>query len=138
MQKHSQHAGNELIDEVFTVSENTTVGEGVSLLFETLEGAVELEGPEEVVGFLEVGAHGPDLVDEVLDAGDALLAEGLLDDGVVVEGDARAVHLTEATLVDQLAHGVARRVPVGDVGLCLLYTSPSPRDVEESRMPSSA
>ena len=28
----------------------------------------------------------------------------------------------------------------GDVGdmICLLYTSPSPRDVEESRMPSSA
>ena len=24
------------------------------------------------------------------------------------------------------------------IGLCLLYTSPSPRDVEESRMPSSA
>ena len=25
-----------------------------------------------------------------------------------------------------------------NVGCCLLYTSPSPRDVEESRMPSSA
>ena len=25
-----------------------------------------------------------------------------------------------------------------DKGRCLLYTSPSPRDVEESRMPSSA
>ena len=25
-----------------------------------------------------------------------------------------------------------------DVNICLLYTSPSPRDVEESRMPSSA
>ena len=25
-----------------------------------------------------------------------------------------------------------------DLGACLLYTSPSPRDVEESRMPSSA
>ena len=25
-----------------------------------------------------------------------------------------------------------------DCGICLLYTSPSPRDVEESRMPSSA
>ena len=24
------------------------------------------------------------------------------------------------------------------IGICLLYTSPSPRDVEESRMPSSA
>ena len=27
---------------------------------------------------------------------------------------------------------------LGMIGLCLLYTSPSPRDVEESRMPSSA
>ena len=27
---------------------------------------------------------------------------------------------------------------VVDSGTCLLYTSPSPRDVEESRMPSSA
>ena len=26
----------------------------------------------------------------------------------------------------------------GDYIICLLYTSPSPRDVEESRMPSSA
>ena len=25
-----------------------------------------------------------------------------------------------------------------DINVCLLYTSPSPRDVEESRMPSSA
>ena len=25
-----------------------------------------------------------------------------------------------------------------DIRICLLYTSPSPRDVEESRMPSSA
>ena len=37
---------------------------------------------------------------------------------------------------------VARRVAQGDLGgpilVCLLYTSPSPRDVEESRMPSSA
>ena len=28
--------------------------------------------------------------------------------------------------------------PVGQLQCCLLYTSPSPRDVEESRMPSSA
>ena len=36
--------------------------------------------------------------------------------------------------------GVIRKVQ-GDLGgltTCLLYTSPSPRDVEESRMPSSA
>ncbi|VDG24321.1 ribosome maturation factor RimM [Lactobacillus sp.] [Lactiplantibacillus mudanjiangensis] len=35
------------------------------------------------------------------------------------------------TLVN--THGIR-----GEVKVCLLYTSPSPRDVEESRMPSSA
>ena len=34
----------------------------------------------------------------------------------------------------EIGHDVA----VIDLVLCLLYTSPSPRDVEESRMPSSA
>ena len=38
---------------------------------------------------------------------------------------------TGTDTVEYLASGVADRV-------CLLYTSPSPRDVEESRMPSSA
>ena len=31
-----------------------------------------------------------------------------------------------------------RTMPMDSTGVCLLYTSPSPRDVEESRMPSSA
>ena len=30
------------------------------------------------------------------------------------------------------------RPSLGGIWVCLLYTSPSPRDVEESRMPSSA
>ena len=38
---------------------------------------------------------------------------------------------------DMVAVG-ATLVEFGEGGDCLLYTSPSPRDVEESRMPSSA
>ena len=40
--------------------------------------------------------------------------------------------------VDELYRALdhARRTP--DVGTCLLYTSPSPRDRQKSRMPSSA
>ena len=34
--------------------------------------------------------------------------------------------------------GGGMREVSGKLGVCLLYTSPSPRDVEESRMPSSA
>ena len=34
--------------------------------------------------------------------------------------------------------GVLTEIPFELIRACLLYTSPSPRDVEESRMPSSA
>ena len=34
--------------------------------------------------------------------------------------------------------GKPEQIPSSDTTTCLLYTSPSPRDVEESRMPSSA
>ncbi len=37
----------------------------------------QLEGPQEVGGLLEVGAHGVDLMDQVLDADDAVLAQRL-------------------------------------------------------------
>ena len=51
-----------------------------------------------------------------------------------------------ALVVAMMAVGVmAGRKPIAgscggiaNLGICLLYTSPSPRDVEESRMPSSA
>ena len=79
---------------------------------------VQLERPQEVGGVLEVGPDGQDLVDQILDADDAVLAEGLLDE--VVGGDGRpvAVDLDEPALVDQLAHGLEVGGAPGDVGLC--------------------
>ena len=38
----------------------------------------------------------------------------------------------------KLASEVGEACPLPYLAACLLYTSPSPRDVEESRMPSSA
>ena len=39
----------------------------------------------------------------------------------------------------EVLKGIDLEVQPGEVAcFCLLYTSPSPRDVEESRMPSSA
>ena len=66
-----------------------------------------------------------------------------------VDGGHRSQHLGDGA--DAVSAGVGaprgNDKPVGgarvggrgaDPGVCLLYTSPSPRDVEESRMPSSA
>ena len=46
---------------------------------------------------------GSDLVNEILDGQDAVLAKVLLDDGVAVERDALAVDLAVTALVDELA-----------------------------------
>lgn len=84
---------------------------------EAAVGVGQLEGPEEVVGLLEVGADGVDLVDQVLHANDAVLAEVLLDDLVVGEGDTLLVDLAVTALVEELADGLQVGVTVGDVGV---------------------
>lgn len=86
-------------------------------LVETAERVGELEGPEEVGGLLEVGANSEDLVDEILHADDAVLAEVLLNDGVVGKSDALLVDLTVTTLVDELTDSLEVGVTPGDEGL---------------------
>jgi hypothetical protein len=113
----SQHLGDELVDVLLSVAPVSASLEGVSLGGESSAGASEFEGPEEVVGFLEVAADSVDLVDEVLHSGDALLAEGLVDDCVVGEGDALLVDLAVATLQNQFADSLTGGVSEGDVGL---------------------
>ena len=40
--------------------------------------------------------------------------------------------------LEEISEEMSDAITVAKVNICLLYTSPSPRDVEESRMPSSA
>ena len=47
----------------------------------------------------------------------------------------QAIHISPIDNVVVALHPIAKGTLVE---VCLLYTSPSPRDVEESRMPSSA
>lgn len=81
---------------------------------ETTSRVGELEGPEEVGGLLEVGADSEDLVDQILDGDDAVLAEVGLNEGVVGERDPLLVDLAVSTLVDELADGLEVRLAVGD------------------------
>lgn len=84
---------------------------------ETTGGRRELEWPEEVGDLLEVGANGVDLVDDVLDADNAELAEVLLDELVVGDGQALLVDLSVTALVDELTDGLQVGVSVCDEGL---------------------
>ena len=97
---------------------------------------------------LEIVAEGPDLV---LHAEDSQLAEmddfvtdmhtrsGLLDE--IRESSITMSEASELTLNFIKEHvPKPRSVPLcgNSIGTCLLYTSPSPRDRQKSRMPSSA
>ena len=88
-----------------------------ALLGVTTERRGQLEGPQEVVGFLEVRAASSDLVDEIFNANNALGTESVLDDLVVVERDSALGDLTITTLVDQLGDGLDGGFTIGDVGL---------------------
>ena len=59
------HSVDKLANEDLMVTIVTTLVEVVELLAETASGGVELEGPEEVRGLLEVRTHGVDLMNEV-------------------------------------------------------------------------
>lgn len=102
---------------MLAVSGITTLSKVSKLLDKSTSGAGELEGPEEAGGLSEVRSRGEDLVDDVLNADDAVLAEGGLDDGVISDGNALLVNSGEAALVDELADGLERGVSPGDVGL---------------------
>jgi len=112
---HLVHLLDELVDVVFPVTQVTTLDEMLELAgLEATSGVAELEGPQEVAGLLEVGADGVDLVDEILDADNAILTEVLLDDGVVGERDTLLVDLSIAALVDQLTHRLEVGVAVSN------------------------
>lgn len=115
-----QHSSDEFVDVLLSVSVVATNDVVVSLLVEATERRAELERPEEVVSLLEVRADGVNLVDQVLHARDAVLAEGFLNLAVAAETDALTVDAPEATLVAQHADRLQVRVAPSDVGLNLL------------------
>lgn len=101
-------------------------------LVESTVGVGELEGGKERVGSFKVGTYSIDLMDEILHADDAVLAKGLLDNGVIGERDALLVDSSVSTLVDEFTDGLQVGGTVGDVGLDQLkHLSGSVGETEE-------
>ena len=113
----SEHALDELVDFLLTVAPNTSSVEWMTLLLESLSWRVELEWPEEVVNLLEFVTTGPDLVDDILNTSDSLVAQGSRDWCVVSECDSLLVNLSVSSLVDETTNIITGWVTVGDVWL---------------------
>jgi hypothetical protein len=81
---------------------------------ETTSWVGELERPEEVGSLLEVGSDGEDLVDQILNADDTVLAEVGLNKSVIGKSNTLLGDLSISTLVNELADGLEVGVSVGN------------------------
>ena len=81
---------------------------------ESTSRVAELEWPQEVGSLLEVGADGEDLVDQILNTDDPVLAKSTLNNGVISKSDTLLLDLSISTLVDELTNGLQVGVSVGD------------------------
>ena len=100
------HLHDKRVDLLGAVASIAALVEVEKLLLESAVGGRELEWPEKVGGFLEVGADSEDLVNEILAADDVLLAKDFLDNLVIGDGDALLVDLAKAPLVHESPHGL--------------------------------
>ena len=73
--------------------------------------------------------------------GDGTIDETMMmniEETVMVNMSANAAHVSIAMSIPMVFSSTTTMTQVGEVVNCLLYTSPSPRDRQKSRMPSSA
>ena len=113
---HLVHLLDQSVDVLLSVSQVTALDIVHELpLVETASWIRQLEWPQKVARLLEVGTDGEDLVDQILRAHDAELAQVVLDQLIVGERDALLVDLAISTLVDELAHRLQVGVAVGDI-----------------------
>ncbi len=69
-------------------------------------GTLQLKWPQEVIGLLEVWTTSSDLVDQIFDADDAVLAELGFDGFVCAQWNSLFIDLTITTFINQLLNGL--------------------------------
>jgi len=112
---HLVHLPNQSVDLVLSIAQVTTFDEMSEFsCSETSSWVAQLERPQEVGSLLEVGSDSEDLVNQVLHADNAVLAEVGLNDGVVGESNALLVNFSISSLVDELTNRLQVGVSVGD------------------------
>jgi len=110
------HLLDESVDVLLAVTKITTLDVMLELASaEATVGVGQLEGPQEVGCLLEVGSDCEDLVNQILNADKAVLAERVFDQLVVGQRDALFVDLAISTLVDKLTDRLQVGVTIGDV-----------------------
>ena len=105
------HLSEKLVDLLFAVSCVSTLYVLNRLTLESASWVAELEGPEELVGLLEVFATGVNFVNEVLNTNNSVTPQLLFNDLVAGEWGTTTVYAAKSTLVNQFLNGLEIRIP---------------------------
>lgn len=105
---------DKLVDELCAVAAIATLRKVGVLALPAKAGVRQLEWPQELVHLTEVGAHGNDLVNDVLDANDAVLAEMVGNDLVARDWQTLTIDLCESTLEYEFAHALEVWIAISD------------------------
>jgi len=108
------HFLDQIVDVFLSVAKVTALDEVVGDLPPATSWARKFDWVQVVVSGLEVIADGVDFVHQVLDAVDAQVTHGLLDDVVVANLDSLTVDLDGASLVDHVLDGLLGWVAPSD------------------------
>lgn len=111
------HSVDELANENLMVTIVTTLIEVTELLAETTSRSVQLEGPEEVGGLLEVRTNSVDFMNEIFHRDNTELTENSLDLLVVHKRNTLTIQLGITTLVNEVTDSLKVGVTIGNVGL---------------------
>lgn len=115
---HLIHLANQRIDLLLPIPQIAALDEMLKLPRPKASRRIaQLERPQKVARLLEIRPHGENLMDQILHAHDAVLAQMVFNDLVVGEGDSLLVDFAVAALVDEFADGFEGRVAICDVGL---------------------
>ena len=93
------HSSDQVVDLVLTVAKVTTLNKVIGDTSVTTIWCREFESPQEVIGALEVGSNGEDLMDQVLDGLETNVADVLLNNGIVVQSNALAIDLKNGSVI---------------------------------------
>lgn len=111
------HLLDQRVDLLLPVPQITTLDKVLELPRpESTRRVRQLERPQKVARLLEIWPHRHNLMHQILHADDAELAQVLLHDLVIREGDSLLVDLSISALVDEVADRFHGGVAVGDVG----------------------
>jgi len=117
VKENLHHTTDEFVDEFFTVTPIATLRlhKSVLLQYESTIGGRKLESPQEGIGLLEVRADLVDLVDEVINAVDAVFSELSGDHLVVLDRETFLVDTAVTSLQDEFLDGLEIRVTANNV-----------------------